>query len=143
VDYFIGITEIKTDKRVKSHNGYLLESPVPGSRIPYSASIIRTHTNDYYFLIKQNISEDLKKPIWKVVSQFKAPRINDEDHIYVGGYCSRNGEQDGKIIALVLSERNERLFEKVEKAWIINTESLTIASISPEGIVCENLLYGM
>ena len=75
--------------------------------------------------------------MWKVVSQSKAPRI-DKDYIYVGRDCSRNGEQDGKIIALVLSEETEPLLEKVEKAWIVNTESLMIESISPEGIVCEN-----
>jgi len=139
----MGITEIKNDKRVKAYDSYLLESPVPGSRIRYGATIIQSHRNEYYFLINQNISEDPKKPVWKVVNQFKAPTIKDENYIYVGGDCSKNGEEDLKIIALVLSEGNERLLQKVEKAWIVNTESLTIESISPEGIACQNPYYGM
>jgi hypothetical protein len=141
VDNFIGVTEIRNDNRVKFYNAYLFESAVPGSRIPYSAIIVQTHRNAHYFLINQNISEDPEKPIWKVVRQLKVPRI-DKDHAYVGRHCSRNGVQDGKILALVLSEKNEELLKKVEKAWVVNTESVIVESISPEGIVCENPYYG-
>jgi hypothetical protein len=94
-------------------------------------------------LIEQNISEDPKKPVWKVVSQFKAPRIKAKDYFYLGGHCIRNGKQDRRIIALVLYEENELFLNKVEKAWILNTKSLIIESISPEGIVCENESFGV
>ncbi len=143
VDNFIGMTEIRTNERVKSWNSYLLESSVPGSRISYSASIIQTFSKDFYFLIEQNVSEDPKKPIWKVVSQFKAPCKKDENYFYCGGFCSRNGKQDRRIIALVLYQKDELFLKKIERAWILNTESLTIERISPEGIICENESYGV
>ena len=142
-DKFVAVPDIKNGESIRSRSSYVLGLPEAGSRILYSASIFLTGSNDYYFFIKHNISENPKEPIWKVVRKFKAPRIKDEDYIYVGGDCSRNGEQNPKIIALVLYQPNERLFEKVEKAWIINTESLTIESISPEGIVCVNEFYGI
>jgi len=142
-DKFVVVPDIKNGESIRSRSSYVLGLPEAESRILYSASMFETGSNDYYFFIKQDISENPRQPIWKVVRKYKAPRIKDEDYIYVGGDCRRNGQENPKIIALVPFQPNERLFEKVEKAWIINTESLTIESISPEGIVCVNLFYGM
>jgi hypothetical protein len=144
-DNFVGVTDIRNDKRVIGYTGYLLEEPVMGYKSLYGGAIILTRRNDYHFLIHQNISEDPKIPIWKVVSQFKAPAIEDENYIYIGSDCIRNGERDRKIIALILydKDRDKELLDKVEKAWYLNTKSLLIEPISPEGIVCNNPDYGL
>jgi hypothetical protein len=108
----------------------------------YSVSDLRyADKQPHAILLKKKVASKGNKPVWRVTDQIDYPPIKPGEFLAIST-CKLNDEADPAILAVV-AEQDEEWLKASTWAARVDLEKGTIGKISPQGIVCENGLWGI
>jgi hypothetical protein len=124
---------------LKDRGGSVIDVDRDESR--YGLAEVQDSTAQMIWLERFINRDQQGKVTYQVIDVLKLPPIS-KSQILVRSFCWVNGKRDREIIAIVEATDTE-FRTTIHRAWRANIKTEKIEPMSPKGIACENIGWGV